>query len=61
VPEKFTVDLLPAGETASYAKFAFPTDMKGVAVGNVYAPHGTTAVKVLFVRDGDTTPEAPAE
>ena len=63
VPERFTVDLEAAGETANFAKFAFPANMKTVAVGTVYAPLGTTGVKVLIVReDADAAPtEAVAE
>lgn len=45
--EKFAVDLVPNGATASYSKWAFPADVK--CVGNVYAPLGTGAVRVLVV------------
>lgn len=55
---KFTVELEYVSDTASYAKFQFPPSMKGTVAGNVYAPHGTKAIKVLFITE--TEDEAPA-
>lgn len=50
---RFTVALEHLGDTKSFAKFGFPDDMKGVVVGNVYAPLGTEEVKVLIIGAGD--------
>ncbi len=51
---RFTVTLDNAGESASYAKFAMPENLKGTAVGTLYLPKGTKAVKVLVIGDDDT-------
>lgn len=56
---RFQVELEHGGTTKSYEKFAFPDSYKGVAVGNVYAPIGTSRVVVLVIGSDDTeTPEA---
>lgn len=49
-------ELIPDGETKSYAKFVLDKDTMG-AVGTVYAPLGTTAVKVVFYGEGGDTEE----
>ena len=54
--DRFTVDFVAAGETKRYAKFTFPAETDGVVVGSIYAPPGTTAVKVLII--GATPPAA---
>lgn len=50
---RFTIALEDIGESASYAKFAMPESMKGVAVGQLYVPKGTKAVKVLVIGADD--------
>lgn len=52
---KFMVELVPAGETKSYAVFTFPEGTG--CVGKVYVPHGTKAVKVLIKGDLDESSE----
>lgn len=49
--EKYVVALEPHpdGDTKSYARFVFPASMKGVCVGTIYGPLGTTEAKVQFV------------
>lgn len=44
--EAYYVDLIQLDDTKSYAVFAPPADMKGVMVGKLYCPLGTTEVKV---------------
>lgn len=56
---RFQVELEHNGTTKSYEKFAFPDSYKGVVVGNVYAPIGTSRVVALIIGNDDV--EAPAE
>lgn len=46
-------ELIHDGDTKSYAKFLLDKDTMG-AVGTVYAPLGTTMVKVVFYGEDDT-------
>lgn len=57
VAGKFTVELEHAGDTKSYAKFLVPANLKGTVAGSVYAPPGTTTVKVLIVGAEDAPTE----
>lgn len=54
---RFQVELEHNGTTKSYEKFAFPDSYKGVVVGNVYAPIGTSRVVALVIGNDDV--EAP--
>lgn len=56
---RFQVELEHNGTTKSYEKFAFPDSYKGVVVGNVYAPIGTSRVVALVIGSDDV--EVPAE
>lgn len=50
-PQRIPVELEHVGTTKSYEKYGVPADVQkehGV-VGNLYAPLGTTAVKVLVL------------
>lgn len=51
---RFQVELEHAGTTKSYEKFAFPDSYKGVVVGTVYAPIGTSRVVALVIGSDDT-------
>lgn len=56
---RFQVELEHTDTTKSYEKFAFPDSYKGVVVGNVYAPIGTSRVVVLVIGNDDVeVPEA---
>lgn len=57
---RFTVELEPAGDTKSYAKFTVPDSYKGTVVGNIYAPLGTERVGIVVIGAEDAE-EAPAE
>lgn len=50
---RFQVELEGTGDTKSYSKFTFPDSYKGVVVGNVYAPIGTSRVVVLVIGSDD--------
>lgn len=45
--ERYQFEMVHAGDTKTYAKFAPP--MGSGCVGTVYAPLGTRAVKVLMI------------
>jgi len=55
--DKFTVDFEYVADTKQYAKFQAPDNMKGVVVGNIYAPLGTRTLKVLVVGATDEATE----
>jgi hypothetical protein len=55
IDEPMKVELEYASDTARYARFNMPESLAGVAVGSIYAPHGTSKVLVLLV------PEQPEE
>ncbi len=52
--EPIKVELEYSNDTAKYSRFNMPESLAGVAVGSIYAPHGTAKVLVLLV------PEQPA-
>jgi len=56
---RFQVELEHGGTTKSYEKFAFPDSYKGVVVGTVYAPIGTSRVVALIIGSDDV--EVPPE
>lgn len=42
-------------ETANYVRFNAPENLKGVVVGSVYAPRGTTRVLVAVIGNEETS------
>ena len=52
--DRVVVEFTYDSDTKSYAKFVAPESMKGTVVGQVYAPLGTSRVKVaMFSADSD--------
>lgn len=54
--DRFTVAFEHNGTTKNFERFDAPKNMKGVVVGSVYAPIGTTRVGVVVI--GPETPAA---
>lgn len=46
-PNEIRIVMEHVEDTKRFSKFRFPTELDGVVVGNVYAPLGTTTIKVL--------------
>lgn len=50
--DRFKVELVHVGATKQYEKFGAPDTMKGVVVGNLYAPLGTERMIVMVLGAG---------
>lgn len=55
--DRFRVELEHMGNTARYSKFGAPDNMKGIVVGQLYAPLGTERVIVAVFGAGGSEEE----